>query len=367
MLSLRQPARHPLPRSVARTLIAALLVSLVSPLRAEASISPARLTYAGPFEHLAPASPPASPKEVLVCVVTVVADPSGLTKSAFGELLAHTGSDPQPYAFTGEPYDPNSGFQYHRARWMDPKSGRFAGMDSFAGRHEDPASLHKYLYAAGGPVDRVDPTGQDWNLPSLATVNASISTLAVIYVPRLTSIFLTVAQTLAPAELGVLPKQIGLFQLRGAVASAGPIVVHELGGIRRALTALGGRATGPLGIAFETWIGRFLRPGVRTQVAVREGFELGSGPGSGSRAGAAILDYVDDAVDVIYEVKASFSAVKYNQAFQTAQYAVRSGKRVVYVFLRKPNQAQLNQLAEWIGDGAKEVGGAAEFGVNSVF
>jgi len=102
MLSLRQPARDPLPRSVARTLIAALLVSLVSPLHAEASISPARLTYAGASEHLAPASPAASPKEAIVCVVAVVADPSGLTKSAFGELLAHTGSDPQPYAFTGE-------------------------------------------------------------------------------------------------------------------------------------------------------------------------------------------------------------------------------------------------------------------------
>jgi YD repeat-containing protein len=33
----------------------------------------------------------------------------GYTYSAFGELLGHTGTDPQPYAFTGEPYDPNVG------------------------------------------------------------------------------------------------------------------------------------------------------------------------------------------------------------------------------------------------------------------
>ena len=45
----------------------------------------------------------------------------GYTYSAFGELLAHTGTDSQPYAFTGEPLDPNSGWQYHRARWMDPR------------------------------------------------------------------------------------------------------------------------------------------------------------------------------------------------------------------------------------------------------
>ena len=34
---------------------------------------------------------------------------------------------------------------------------------------------------------------------------------------------------------------------------------------------------------------------------------------------------------------------------------------------KKPNQAQLNKLAEWIGDGAREVSGVAEFGVSSVF
>ena len=51
----------------------------------------------------------------------------GYTYSAFGELLAHTGSDPQPYAFTGEPLDPNSGSQYHRARWMDPRSRTIRG------------------------------------------------------------------------------------------------------------------------------------------------------------------------------------------------------------------------------------------------
>ncbi|HER20486.1 MAG TPA: RHS repeat-associated core domain-containing protein, partial [Chromatiales bacterium] len=68
----------------------------------------------------------------------------GYTYSAFGELLGHTGSDPQPYAFTGEPLDPNSGWQYHRARWMDPRTGRFAGMDPFAGLSSDPQSLHRY-------------------------------------------------------------------------------------------------------------------------------------------------------------------------------------------------------------------------------
>ncbi len=37
----------------------------------------------------------------------------GYSYSAFGELIAHTGADPQPYAFAGEPYHVR--FQYHRA------------------------------------------------------------------------------------------------------------------------------------------------------------------------------------------------------------------------------------------------------------
>jgi RHS repeat-associated protein len=84
----------------------------------------------------------------------------GYTYSAFGELLAHTGNDPQPYAFAGEPYDPNVGFQYHRARHYDSRIGRFLGMDPFAGIVFDPPTLHRYLYVRGDPANRADPTGE---------------------------------------------------------------------------------------------------------------------------------------------------------------------------------------------------------------
>ena len=124
---LRAPSRSPLAQLIARVLIAALFATAVP-------------TDAG--------------------------EASKLTKSAFGELLGHSGSDPQPYAFTGEPYDPNLGFQYHRARWMDPRVGRFVGMDPFGGRTYDPATLHRYHYAKLRPVDTIDPSGEE-GLPSL--------------------------------------------------------------------------------------------------------------------------------------------------------------------------------------------------------
>lgn len=91
------------------------------------------------------------------------------TFSAFGELLAHEGTDANPYLFAGEPLDPNSGFYYLRARWMDPEAGRFASADPFLGLAQEPMSLHRYLYAYASPVNLTDPSGllPDWLLTIL--------------------------------------------------------------------------------------------------------------------------------------------------------------------------------------------------------
>jgi RHS repeat-associated protein len=97
--------------------------------------------------------------------------------TAFGEPLTHTGTDPQPYAFTGEPYDANVGFQYHRARWLDPSTGWFVTVDPLSGLDHDPPSLHRYLYAAADPINRKDPTGE-FTLPQVVVAAAIIGALA---------------------------------------------------------------------------------------------------------------------------------------------------------------------------------------------
>jgi RHS repeat-associated protein len=104
------------------------------------------------------------------------------TYSAFGELLEHTGSDPQPYAFTAEPLDPNTRFQYHRARWLDPSVGRFTGTDPFGGDAFDPPSLHRYLYAFNAPVTFVDPTGLfgEFSIGGMLAVAGIIGVLTAI-------------------------------------------------------------------------------------------------------------------------------------------------------------------------------------------
>jgi RHS repeat-associated protein len=50
--------------------------------------------------------------------------------------------------------------QTYSARYYNPNTGRFLSRDPENGILTDPASLHKYLYANGDPVNRVDPSGR---------------------------------------------------------------------------------------------------------------------------------------------------------------------------------------------------------------
>jgi len=78
---------------------------------------------------------------------------------AFGNLINSTGSTPNNYFYSGEQFDPELGLYYNRARYLDVRSGRFWGMDSYEGNDQTPISLHKYLYSSADPADWTDPTG----------------------------------------------------------------------------------------------------------------------------------------------------------------------------------------------------------------
>jgi RHS repeat-associated protein len=113
------------------------------------------------------------------------------TFTAFGELLDHQGADENAYLFAGEPLDPNSGFYYLRARWMDPGAGRFVGMDSFEGFKHDPLTLHSYIYGHVDPANHLDPSGE---------VAVSLSNLAI----AMDALALAALTTLAIVTIGVL-------------------------------------------------------------------------------------------------------------------------------------------------------------------
>jgi len=79
---------------------------------------------------------------------------------AFGNDVYHTGSTPNNYLYRGEQYDSDLALYYLRARYYNPATGRFLSRDPQDGQPEDPASLHKYLFADGDPIDLMDPTGR---------------------------------------------------------------------------------------------------------------------------------------------------------------------------------------------------------------
>ena len=64
---------------------------------------------------------------------------------------------------------------------MNPANGRFQNMDSFEGDRYAPASLHKYLYTAGNPVNKVDPSGLFFIDVAIGNlVRATLATLSVV-------------------------------------------------------------------------------------------------------------------------------------------------------------------------------------------
>ncbi len=86
---------------------------------------------------------------------------------AFGNSFTVSGSTPNNDLYRGEQFDSDLGLYYLRARYYNPLTGRFMSRDpedrrpvDSDGLPIDPQSLHKYLYAAGDPVNRFDPTGR---------------------------------------------------------------------------------------------------------------------------------------------------------------------------------------------------------------
>jgi RHS repeat-associated protein len=83
---------------------------------------------------------------------------------AFGTKNVEAGSDPLTYGFAGEPFQPDSMLAYHRARWMDARVGRFAGMDPLLDKEDATQCtkcLHSYAYGSNNPANRTDPSGLD--------------------------------------------------------------------------------------------------------------------------------------------------------------------------------------------------------------
>ena len=88
----------------------------------------------------------------------------------FGIPTQTQGSSTQPFQFTGQQRDPESGLYYLRARSYDPSTGRFVERDPVGFVERDPAgltncdrssplALNPYSYAENNPLNWGDPSG----------------------------------------------------------------------------------------------------------------------------------------------------------------------------------------------------------------
>lgn len=78
---------------------------------------------------------------------------------AYGNILSSTSNVYNPYGYSGEYYDEETGYYYLRARYYDPTIGSFIQKDTYSGEISSPASLNPYGYCAANPVYYSDPTG----------------------------------------------------------------------------------------------------------------------------------------------------------------------------------------------------------------
>ena len=65
---------------------------------------------------------------------------------------------------------------------MNPETGTFTSMDTYAGTLDNPVSLHKYLYANANPVMYTDPSGY-FSLAELSVAQSIQSTINSVIVP----------------------------------------------------------------------------------------------------------------------------------------------------------------------------------------
>jgi RHS repeat-associated protein len=77
----------------------------------------------------------------------------------FGVSTETEGTTSQPFMYTGEQRDLESGFVYLRDRILDPSIGRMIQRDILHGIVEIPLSSNRYVYVENNPITFSDPSG----------------------------------------------------------------------------------------------------------------------------------------------------------------------------------------------------------------
>ncbi|MEK4186739.1 RHS repeat-associated core domain-containing protein [Paenibacillus sp. FSL L8-0494] len=96
--------------------------------------------------------------------VVQMVDTSGAVVNSYaydvwGNITSQKEEIPNPFKYTGEVYDEETGLYYLRARYYDPSMGRFLNEDTYEGQIDNPLSQNLYTYVENNPLIYSDPSG----------------------------------------------------------------------------------------------------------------------------------------------------------------------------------------------------------------
>ena len=79
----------------------------------------------------------------------------------YGELLVdeHSSSEEMPYKFNGKEFDEETGLYYYGARYMNPRTSLWYGVDPLAEMYP---SVGSFCYSNNNPIVNIDPMGKSW-------------------------------------------------------------------------------------------------------------------------------------------------------------------------------------------------------------
>ena len=77
----------------------------------------------------------------------------------YGELLVdeHSSTEELPYKFNGKQFDEETGLYYYGARYMNPITSLWYGVDPLAEKY---VNIGSYIYCHSSPIMLIDPTGE---------------------------------------------------------------------------------------------------------------------------------------------------------------------------------------------------------------
>ena len=86
----------------------------------------------------------------------------------YGELLVdeHSSSEDLPYKFNGKQFDEDTGLYYYGARYMNPVTSLWYGVEPECYRN---IHLGSYVYCSSNPIVRIDPNGEDDYVTNIKT------------------------------------------------------------------------------------------------------------------------------------------------------------------------------------------------------